>query len=69
MGLLIENGANINCQNSDGRTPLMLASHAGDEGLVDFLLDYNADKTLLDKTSNCEFKIDKANSEYIKYQT
>ncbi len=36
--LLIEHGADIDAQNADGRTPLMLASHSGDEELVDFLL-------------------------------
>jgi len=36
--LLIEHGADIDAQNADGRTPLMLASQSGDEDLVDFLL-------------------------------
>ena len=47
--LLIEHGADIDAQNADGRTSLMIASHAGDDNLVDFLLNYGAEKSIKDK--------------------
>ena len=50
IDLLIEHGADIDAQNADGRTPLMLASVKGDTELVDYLLDYGAERNIKDKT-------------------
>ena len=46
---LLENEAKINAQNIDGRTPLMLAALSGDEKLTEYLLEFDADKTIRDK--------------------
>ena len=50
IDLLIEHGADIDAQNADGRTPLMLASVKGDTELVDYLLDCGAERNIKDKT-------------------
>ena len=47
---MIENGSDINAQNADGRTPLMLAALSGDEKITECLLDCNADKNIKDKS-------------------
>jgi ankyrin repeat protein len=48
VDLLVENGADIDVQNADGRSPLMLAAVAGDDKFTDYLLDYGANKNLRD---------------------
>lgn len=50
IDLLIDHGADIDVQNADGRTALMLAAQVGDEELIDYLLDYGADKLIKDNT-------------------
>lgn len=50
IDLLIDHGADIDVQNADGRTPLMLAAQVGDDELIDYLLDYGADKLIKDNT-------------------
>jgi ankyrin repeat protein len=40
---LIKMGADINAANKDGITPLMLAAEAGDEILMQTLLEHGAD--------------------------
>lgn len=49
IDLLVEHGADLDAQNADGQTPLMLAAKTGDEELIDVLLDYGADKLIQDK--------------------
>jgi len=48
--VLLENGLDIDAQNIDGRTPLMLAALSGDEKLTEYLLEYGADKVLKDNS-------------------
>lgn len=48
--LLLESGAEIDAQNIDNRTPLMLAALAGDERLTAILLEYGANTDLKDQT-------------------
>ena len=55
---LLENEAEINAQNIDGRTPLMLAALSGDEKLTEYLLEFDADKTIRDKTGNLPYTFD-----------
>ncbi len=50
--LLINCGADIDAQNISGKTSLMLSAQSGDEQLIDFLLDYGADKNIRDKSNN-----------------
>jgi ankyrin repeat protein len=61
IDLLIDHGADIDVQNADGRTALMLAAQVGDEELIDYLLDYGADKLIKDNTGmiddSAEFKV------------
>ena len=61
IDLLIDHGADIDVQNADGRTALMLAAQVGDEELIDYLLDYGADKLIKDNTGMiadfAEFKV------------
>lgn len=52
--LLIDSGVEIDAQNADKRTPLMLAALAGDEHLTNLLLEYNADKTTVDQSGKKE---------------
>jgi len=47
---LIENGANINCRDNEGWTPLHAAASLGQTGVVQLLLNYGADATMI----NCE---------------
>lgn len=60
IDLLIEKGADIDVQNADGKTSLMLAAQNGDEELIDYLLDYGADKNLKDKLGNTALNIAEA---------
>ncbi|ETS87763.1 hypothetical protein PFICI_01591 [Pestalotiopsis fici W106-1] len=46
--LLIENGANLETGNSEGRTPLSLAAGKGDRDIVEILLDAGADAEAVD---------------------
>jgi hypothetical protein len=50
--LLINCGADIDAVNATGKTALMLAAIVGDEELIDFLLDYGANKHVRD-TAKC----------------
>ncbi len=45
---LIEGGADVNAQNSDGETPLFLAARSGDAAIVQALIDKGADVNLRD---------------------
>lgn len=47
--MLIEYGADINSQNNDGLTALMLASESGRYNTAKSLLDSNADTAIKDK--------------------
>ena len=48
--LLVEAGADVNAQNKDGRTPLMLtAQHATDHQVMKLLLDVGADPKIKNK--------------------
>ena len=50
--ILVENGANINAQDSRGCTALMRAAYIGFPELVTFLIDNGADKALKDYSGN-----------------
>ena len=50
IGLLLEHGADIDSRNMDGRTPLMLACLAGDDQMIQTLLDFNPDLSIKDKS-------------------
>jgi ankyrin repeat protein len=52
--LLLENGMDVDAQNADGRTSLMLASLTGDERITEYLLEYNADKLIKDNWIECK---------------
>ena len=49
LRLLLENGANVNAQNQDGRTPLHVASFDGVLEVVRLLLEHGADVEVKDK--------------------
>ena len=55
--MLIDCGADIDAQNSSGKTPLMISAQMGDEELIDFLIDYGADKSLRDNGSNTAYDL------------
>ena len=48
--MLIEYGANLNSQNKDGLTALMLASESGRYNTAKMLLDNGADTSIKDKS-------------------
>jgi ankyrin repeat protein len=48
-GLLLEHGAEVNVQDDRGMSPLMLASKAGEPGVVAELVEAGADRNLKDK--------------------
>ena len=60
---LLENGANVNCLDHDGLTPLHYAASRNDFGMVSLLLDYNA---LNIKDKNDRLPVDYAFDERIK---
>ena len=45
--LLVEHGQDLNCQDSDGRTPLMASSQGGHIKVFQILLDHNADVNMI----------------------
>ncbi|CAL1274851.1 unnamed protein product, partial [Larinioides sclopetarius] len=49
MRLLIEKGAAVNLQNSEGMTPLHIAAMEGDEGMLKVLSQANARANILDR--------------------
>ncbi|KAG8184723.1 hypothetical protein JTE90_019327 [Oedothorax gibbosus] len=49
MRMLIEKGAAVNLQNSEGMTPLHLAAMEGDEGMLKVLSQANARANILDR--------------------
>lgn len=57
--LLIKNGININIQDTEGVTPIMLAAQTGNIDLVQILLDNKADLTL--KDNNGQTVVDYSN--------
>ena len=46
--LLIERGAEIDAQNCDGRTPLMLAAMKGSDIIMKILIEYQCDQNIRD---------------------
>ena len=46
MKALLESGHSINEQDSFGATPLLIATVAGREDMVDYLLEHSADPTI-----------------------
>lgn len=49
---LLRDGVDVNCRDSDGRTPLMHAVIDGNLEIVDLLLTHNADASLQDRRGN-----------------
>lgn len=66
--LLVENGAHINAQNSEGSSPLFLAVQMGKFEVVYYLLEKGADKTITDKNglSPLELAITKNYSVFVE---
>ncbi|KAJ3117476.1 Histone-lysine N-methyltransferase ehmt1 [Nowakowskiella sp. JEL0407] len=55
MKLLLEKGAEIDMENDDGETPLLLASYNHDIDVLEVLLHYSADLHRVDKSGNNVF--------------
>lgn len=49
---LLEQGADINCQDEDGHTPLIAAAKNGEIGVIELLIMHKADLTLYDNNGN-----------------
>ncbi|NLK91728.1 MAG: hypothetical protein GX273_01135 [Bacteroidales bacterium] len=52
MGFLLDNGAEINAVNTQGKTPLMCAIEAKNEHIVAYLLERGADTNIKDNKGN-----------------
>lgn len=52
---LINNGANINVQDSDGRTPIMIATYNNDVETAKILIEAGADVNIQDNMKNSPF--------------
>jgi ankyrin repeat protein len=50
--LLLKSGADVNLQNLDGKTALMIASQIGHYEMVKLLLNFKADITIVDNNNN-----------------
>ena len=52
MKLLIKRGADVECKDSNGRTPLILSALKGHARAIEILLKAKADATIQDNSSN-----------------
>ena len=50
--LLIDNGADLNAKDEDGKTPLFYASSKGHKEIVEILINHGADVNAMDKNNN-----------------
>lgn len=48
ISLLCDSGADIDAANGEKKTACMMAAFAGDERIVEYLLENGADKTIKD---------------------
>lgn len=55
--LLLKAGADINCRDAHGLTPLMVAARAKNKNLCQLLIDYQADKNAVDRQNRTAGKM------------
>ncbi len=62
LGFLLDNGAEINAVNNEGKNPLMYAIKSKNKRIIDYLLERGADANIKDKVGNTALTYAQINS-------